>query len=449
MTRRALALLFALPALALPQLRLYIVEPGGERPAPLTIDLGTVETGDVVTIALRIKNIGTTPATLETLTVAGSGFTLADPPPLPVTLLAGAAARVHVKFQPSALGQWSARITLNDVVHDLLVRATAGPSLVLEGTGPLASGSTVDFGSVERGSSATLRFVLENRTGQPLAISELAVGGRYFRGPAGAAAPVQLAGGVTVPFAVAFEPGSSTVETGTLRVNQRVFHLRGTGVEPQAPKPRIQLDPQGAGSGRQVRLSVRFDQAARTSGSGRVRLEFSGPEDPAIEFLSPKGRAADFNFVEGDDAGRFGARRELELQTGTTAGTLVFRVELGAYTEQLSLEIPPAPVVIDAARGVRGASSVAVEIAGFDNARSTSELSFIFYDRSGAVLSRGPIRVNLAEQFRSHYANAGGGGLFSVRAVFPVSGNVSLIDAVDVELVNSLGQARKNVRMTE
>jgi hypothetical protein len=230
-------------------------------------------------------------------------------------------------------------------------------------------------------------------------------------------------------------------------VNHATYRLWGTATNPPFPKPQIALQPQTPGSGQQVRLSIRLAEPSPASGSGELRMEFLGPADPGAGFLSPAGLSATFTVQRGEDLARFGASTEITFQTGTTAGTIVFTVLLGAHTEQASLQLAAMPVAIDSASAVRRTGSLEVTVNGFDNSRTAGPLVFKFLDRSGQVLV--PIRVDGAAAFARHFETANAGGLFALRAVFPVTGNASVVDSVDVELVNAVGTARRNVKMTE
>jgi DNA-binding NarL/FixJ family response regulator len=131
------------------------------------------------------------------------------------------------------------------------------------------------------------------------------------------------------------------------------------------------------------------------------------------------------------------------------AGRVTFTVELQSHREQATVELAPAAVEFDSVAAVRAAYSVEVEVRGFDNTRSASALAFTFRDRNGGAIGRGPVRVDAAQDFRRYFEAATLGGVFSLRAVFPVRGNVSEIGSVEVEVVNSQGTARRSVTMSQ
>jgi hypothetical protein len=445
-TARLAAALLLAPCSLLAQLELYVVQGGAESRVIDNYNIGAVEVGSSVDTVFRLRNPGTSAVELDTLSAAGAGFSLVSAPHLPVSVTAGAPLDLTVRFQPVAVGGHSAYLRVNGGSVLLLATGLAPPAVLLDNVA-LTPGSAVDFGSIQSGSSASRTLVLKNQNTDPVLVSQLAVGGTGFRGPIGAAAPVFLAPQQSVEFDVVWEPQAAGAAEGSLTVNHATYRLLGTATEPPFPKPQIVIQPETPGSGQQVRLSIRLAEPSPASGSGELRMEFVGPSDPGAGFLAPPGLSATFTVQRGEDMARFGASTEITFQTGTTAGTIIFTALLGAHTEQASLQLAAMPVAIDSASAVRRTGSLEVTVNGFDNSRTAGPLVFTFLDRSGQVLV--PIRVDGAAAFAQHFETANAGGLFALRAVFPVTGNASVVDSVDVELVNAVGTARRNVKMTE
>ena len=80
-----------------------------------------------------------------------------------------------------------------------------------------------------------------------------------------------------------------------------------------------------------------------------------------------------------------------------------------------------------------------IEITGFDNTRTIDGLSFTFYSSKGDILQPGVIRVNGGADFRRHFDVSTTGGVFTLKAVFPVSGAIAEIATTEVQLTNSAG----------
>ena len=443
--RLAAAVLLA-PASLFAQLELYVVQGGVESRVADNYNIGAAEVGSSVDTLFRLENPGASAVGLDTLSAGGAGFSILSVPQLPVSVSAGAALDFTVRFQPVAVGGHSAYLRVNGGSVLLLATGLAAPTVLLDEVA-LAFGGTVDFGSLQSGSSASRTLVLRNRNTDPVLVSQLAVGGTGFRGPVGASAPLTLAPQQSVEFEVVWEPQAAGAAEGFLTVNRVTYRLLGTATVPPFPKPRIVIQPQAPGSGQQVRLSIGFAEPSPVSGSGELRLEFVGPSDPGAGFLSPPGLSATFTVQRGEDMARFGSGAEITFQTGTTAGTIILTALLGAQSEQASFQLAAIPIAIDSASAVRRTGSLEVTVNGFDNSRTAGPLVFTFLDRSGQVLA--PIRVDGAAVFAQHFETANAGGLFALRAVFPVTGNASVVDSVDVELANAVGTSRRNVKMTE
>ena len=450
MTRRLLLSIVLLPLAALAQLQLMVVDQGTERSAGALFDLGITAVGDAVDVSFRIRNTGTAPANLQTLSVSGTGFTLLNKPSLPFSVPAGSAVNFVIRFQPTAYGAYSANLAFNSI-STILRGGTVAAATVKLVQGALVTtlnaGNSIDFGRVERGARSMRRIRLENLTTVTLTLASISVGGSGYTGPAGVAAPLTLDPKATAEFDVTFEPASAGTFDGVLRVDSRTFLLRGTGAEPPLPRPSIELGSTVPASSQQVPLVIRFSSVSPTSGTGELRVELrpalSTSLDPAVLFPATGSRFATFTVKEGENVARFSGQTSLLFQTGTTAGTLVFTATLGNYTETASATIAPAKVGLDTVRGLRSGSSLEVQIVGYDNTRAISKLAFTFYDKSSKAIAPGQIAVDVTTALRTYFdaSQKEVGGVFLLRAVFPITGDASGIGSVDVELANSAGVA--------
>lgn len=449
MIARLLPALLLAPCCLLAQLQVSIVSGGVERPATAVIDAGSLPVGDSLDLAFRLRNPGPAAVTLTKLYAGSSAFRYFTSARLPLTMLAGATLDFTVRFQPITTDGASATLYVNDATYLLVGKGLPGLMLWIDQgavASPVASGGAIEFGSVKAGSSASQKLKLENKTAAAAAVNTLSVSSGGFRGPLGTSAPLSIAAGKSVSFDVVWEPKASGAADGTLEINGRTYKLHGTGLEPPFEQPQISYDTT-AGSGKQVKLSIRFGAPSDTNGSGQLRMEFLGKDDPAVGFLSPAGRSAAFTVKAGEDFARFNGQPDIVFQTGTTAGTILFTAVLDTYTVQNSLLLVPAPVTVDAASANRTSASVDLRISGFDNSRSATEMAFRFYDRSSQLL--GLVRADAASLFKAHFDSSKLGGLFALRAVFPITGNAAQIDSVEVEVTNSSGSAHKNVKIVE
>ncbi len=145
-----LAAVFFLAPAAQAQFDLFLVEGTVERPAPAVYDFGVLYANESVTAHFRLRNTSGAAATLNSLAVAGAGFTLTAPT-LPVGLAPQQAIDLSVAFRTADTGAYSA--SLHSEGAGILLIATVAPRLtyrVDSGTGVEFPG-TLDFGSVVRG----------------------------------------------------------------------------------------------------------------------------------------------------------------------------------------------------------------------------------------------------------------------------------------------------------
>ena len=421
-------LLLALAPLAHAQFQLLAVNGNLELAVPPVYDLGHADPGTAATAQFRLRNVSTGPASVYTMTLAGTGFSLPSPPTLPLTLSPQQALDFAVLFKADAAGTYSAGLTLPGI--SVILTATVQPNLTFRISDP------VDFGAVAAGSSALLHFAIENHTGQSLVVPPIVIRGTGFavagQSPAGAAIDPQK----SATLDLAFAPPVNGNFTGTLGIGERSFTLSGTGIDPPLPKPLVSVDLPEAASGKQGVARVDLDAAARVGGSGSLTLDFqaaSGATDSAVAFAAG-GRSIPFTIKPGDTQAV-----SAPFQTGTTAGTLTFTATLGGVKAQASIAIAAAPVSVASAAGSRASASVTIQVSGFDNTRTAGQLAFAFYDRNGNQIGSA---IPAAADFATFFKSSALGGLFLLQAVFPVNGDPAQIGAFEVQFTNTAGATK-------
>jgi hypothetical protein len=439
MSPRILRLLFA-AALAVPasfaQFEIYQVQGNAELAVPALYELGSFHPGESGAARFRIRNTSSAPAALSVLAVHGSGFSLSGAPALPAGLAPQQAIEFQVVFQSTTPGAYSA--SLDSEGFSVLLTATVVQSLTYAVDSQMLGAAPVDFGSIELGSSVTRRFTIQNQTGVELAVPAITVAGGGFSltgtPPSGVVLPPQQTAG----FEVRYQPTATGISTGSLVIDGRAFTLTGTALAVALPKPSIQVDLSQPQSGRQGTLTVKFDAPARAAGIGFVSLEFqpqpAGASDPAIQFAAG-GLKVPFSVSPGDTQASF------PFQTGTTAGTLAFTVDLGGNSDRKSVTIPAAAVVLTASQGVRSAGTLEIRLTGFDNTRSVSRVTYTFFDSAGNAIPPGALAVDSAADFARFFQGSDAGGNFQLRAIFPVTGDPSKIVAFEAEIASSAGAA--------
>jgi hypothetical protein len=228
-----------LPFSALAQLQVYEFNGTTDTPVVGTLNVGTTSAGATIATRFHVRNTGSAPVVLQTVSLAGAGFTITAAPSLPYTLApyTGLASEpeIDVDFSPTIVASYSAFFVINTI--NMILKGTAVPSEVLtvgSSTTPLSPGGTVSFGSVDVGSAQTQGFVLSNVSVDSITVATLTVSGAGFAGPIGLTAPLplQLGPGQAAAFQVSFTPQSGTLAQGVLTVGQQMFNLAGQGLDP-------------------------------------------------------------------------------------------------------------------------------------------------------------------------------------------------------------------------
>jgi Abnormal spindle-like microcephaly-assoc'd, ASPM-SPD-2-Hydin len=439
-----------LPLSAFAQIQVFEYNGSTETPVNGLYNVGSASPGDTIQTRFRVRNVGVATATLQKLSLGGSGFQITAAPSLPYIIAPGSETEFDVSFAPTAFGTYSAFMAVNTLNITLQGNSVASAVLTVAGSNtPLAAGATVQFGSVTVGQSAQQVFTLSNPGTTTLTVHSIVVSGTGFSGPAGVALPVQLGAGKSVSFSVTFQPPAGQAAQGTLVVDGRSFNLAGLGLTPSLatlPPVTMNLASTAGASAQQNSLSINLSAASQVSGTGTVTMTFTPSvagvtDDPTVQFLSGKLRAATVNFTVGSSVGTFNGQSSIGFSTGATAGTITFSLALDgqSQTQIRSLTVTPAPVYLDTATGLRKAGELDISLTGFDNTYSASQMSFTFYDLSGKVVQPGAIPVSVGPAFQQYFASTRVGGMFALLAKFPVTGDTTQIGSFTMQMTNSAG----------
>src|ERR1039457_21275 len=484
-----LFVLLVAAACASAQVTLSTVQGGVAKPAPSVYDFKSVALGSVADVDFRLTNTGSSPVYLSELALLG---TPSPPPPytpyfsvvcalspdlcggaplqqLPILINPTGTLDFTVQFEPFQLGSPSATMTIcaaavcEGNTISIFLTGTGVPGLsVLWNNQPLGAGETVSFGNVQVGSSQTIALMLSNQTNPQVPLTVPAIppltGGSFSLGGSALSGPT-VAPGASAELDVTFTPTPTATgaQQATLTIGLNTYQLQGTGVAPPPPvfpAPSIQLNLATPASAQQGSLSVSLASGSVSSGSGTVTLAFqsavSGVSDDPTDTFANGTRSASFTVAEGASAGQFAGGPSVSFGTGTTAGTLAFTVTLGSTPAQANVTIPVAVVGIDAAVAARNVAcaptllyctttNVQLQINGWDNTRSTSQLVFSFFDSSGNAIAPGNITVAAASTFQQYFAGSTLAGVFGLHVLFPVNGDSNQIVAALVQIINSVG----------
>jgi len=416
------------------QVELFTVVGGQERSVPAVYNLGSFYANESGTANFRLRNTSSAPATLSVLSVSGVGFVFSRPA-LPATLAAGAAVEFTVTFRAADIGTYSAALLANGIsvllTAELLPRLTyrVDPTPATPFPGPL------DFGGVLRATTAQVRIRIQNEANLALTVPAIAVQGEDFAllgtSPSGQTLlPTQGA-----EFALAFTPQTLGVKLGSLTLGDRTYTLSGTGIDPPQPKPTLVIDLKQPASAQQGTLVIRLDTASQVRTTGTVTMTFDGAADSAMAFAAG-GRTVAFGIEPGDQ------QLALPFQTGTSAGTLTFAVDIAGNADHASVVIAPMAPAVTAVQGIRSGPTVQLRITGFDNTRSLSALAFTFYDAQGNAIAPGVIRADASRDFASYFAASDMGGVFLLNVVFPLTGDGAGLASWEAALTNSAGSSK-------
>jgi hypothetical protein len=301
-----------------------------------------------------------------------------------------------------------------------------------------------NLGTVYPGDTAAVHFRLRNMAAGAAVLSYLEVRGTGFGPKNPLALPLTLDSLAAVDFTVTFsapEFGSYSAIVDSEGIS--VTLLVTVPAAPPLPPARLTVVLPTPRSAEQGSVLVNLEAPAPRAASGSVTLDFqpapAGASDPAIVFASGTPTAA-FTCDAGSTQCRFGDQQGGLFQTGTTAGVLTFTARLGAAaSDQKTVAILPAPVSVASAEGARLPGSLEVRVTGFDNARTAGPLAFTFFDAAGSPIAPGTIRADGGAAFQQLYKTSDAGGTFLLRAVFPVTGDVSQIASFEAGISNSEG----------
>lgn len=206
------------------------------RCAPCSYAFGKIEIGSTAHFTIILTNISKKSLRIDSKSKRGGEFSFGYFP-VPVTLGSGESIELPITFRPTTSGRATGAFRLDSTAPDsplhMWVAGTgvSGPKLTV-------SPSTVDFGNVSIGSSATVSLKLGASEGKvtissdELTSSEFTLQGLLF--------PVTIPSGTTIQAKVRFTPNQSGTAQGELKFmgnainSPTVEQMVGTGVKPNS-----------------------------------------------------------------------------------------------------------------------------------------------------------------------------------------------------------------------
>ena len=415
-------------------------------PIRSSIDLGSAGTGDLRDVSFTITNAGSASQAITRLSIAGSGFLLPAAPALPFTVTAGQTVLLAVRFQAPASGIYSAALTVNDFSTILRISVIAGLTLMDVTSGGrtiIGNGAKIQFPDSTAGLLSRRFYSLENQGTVAIATPALSISGGglklFFDLTVGEKIPPKGA----LTFQVEAASDSLDLLRGTLSLGDKKFDLVAVFGEPILPAARIVIEGDSLKSGSQTKVSVIFDEDPPGNTRGQLGLA-AQMLDNGLAFVDNQQRTISFEVRKGERRAIFGSTPYATLQTGTTSGSAIITFSAANRSNQTYVYFSPMAVQIESIRATRGTNTLEVVLTGFDNTRQVGgDVFFTFYDRNGVSLPAGIYsRVPLADSFTNYFRSSSAGGLFELRTVFPVSGDSSVVSAVEVQIANTVASTK-------
>lgn len=215
-------LLFALGAL-----NAFAVAPQLMR-SPSVLRFGNVDVGQTETLMVSLTNNESTSVTISAVSVSDPSFATSNLI-LPLVLTAGQSVEVSISFTPPATGWIPGTIDFTSDASNSILAVQAGGTGVISET-VTASPSTLSFGQIAVGSSATLPLVLTNARSRGVTISGMQTIGNVFS-VSGVTFPLTLNAGQSVTLTVTYTPTTAGLIGGSLLfVGPRLcIPITGTG----------------------------------------------------------------------------------------------------------------------------------------------------------------------------------------------------------------------------
>jgi len=200
-----------------------------------SLSFGSVAVNSSTTQSLTLTSTGTSPVTVNSASITGTGFTIVAAS-FPMTLNPAQSVTLQVQFLPTASGAASGQITISSD------SASGGTAVVaLSGTGAAAnpqltvSTASLSFGSVSVSTATTLSLTLTSTGTSPVTVNSASITGTGFT-ILGGSFPITLNPAQTATLQIQFLPTVSGAASGQITISSNstsggtaVVALSGTG----------------------------------------------------------------------------------------------------------------------------------------------------------------------------------------------------------------------------
>ncbi len=239
---------------------------------PSSAAFGSVNVGSSRWITETLSNNGRYKLTITSVSSSNAVFQFKNCV-LPVTLYGGQSKACSLVFAPTSAGSLSGYLTISIRTYSGYSRtakiAVSGTGVNSAPVGTLSGAPTsLSFGTLQTGSSSTLKESIVNSGSGAATISQVAISGTGFSF-SGINPPLTLSAGQSATFNVVFAPQSSTTVSGTLSISSNASNpafsvpLSGAGTSPG----QLTISPATTSFGNVV-VGTQQTQTATLSASG-------------------------------------------------------------------------------------------------------------------------------------------------------------------------------------
>jgi hypothetical protein len=214
---------------------------------PCSHGYGQVQVGASKQYNFQLSNTGTRTLHITSKSKTGPAFSFNNFP-LPVTLRPGQSTQVGVTFQPTVAGKTTGTVTLNsDALNAKLVMNVWGTGASTSAPSLGASPSSLDFGNVTVGSTASLKVTLSAANGTVTVSSAQSSSSEFTA--TGLSLPLTLSAGQSTPVTVKFLPTASGTATASLTLTSNASNspttvpLTGVGVAAESHSADLSWNP--------------------------------------------------------------------------------------------------------------------------------------------------------------------------------------------------------------
>ncbi len=455
MKTRAIAFLFAAlcmaPVAANAQITLATLVGTVQTPVTTFYNYPAIAPNATLDVTFVATNTSTTPTAITKLALSGIGFLIVNTSTLPIVIEPGKSITFFVRFTGGPVGTYQANLQVNSAIIGLQgsVVQAATLSVASPCTGPDASGA-ISFGRVPQTQTATCTFTVANPYTQALLVAPITLTGSAFKTVQASSASIPA--GQSLTFTVIFTATAATAYSGSLTVGVQTFSLSGTGFLNPLPAPTLSFGATSLQSGKQYGLTAILPSPASTTVNGTIVMSFTPAssavkDDTAVQFFAASSRVLPFTVAQESTALLFNGQSSAGFATGTTAGTITFKLDAGAVgfsgNAVATWTIDAAPVSLTAATANRGSTSLILSITGLDNTYSMGPMTFTFFDRNGKQLGS-TISADFTPDFQAFYRGQNGGVIatgsaFQLILSFPATGDLTTVGSMNVQITNVAG----------